>query len=97
MTNIDGINVLYEKTLCIYGQIYCIILYLNSYTHLSYVYTKESEAKALSGGSTKRSRELRTRTNTVKKKSDLQGSAYRLTSVIPSSWPLVEDDDASSS
>lgn len=50
---------------------------LASYIHIQvlHVYTKLSDAKALSGGSTKKSRQLRTRTNAVKRKSDLQGLA----------------------
>lgn len=38
-----------------------------------------------------KSKELKTRMKIVNKMSDLQGSAYRLTSVIPSSWLVLED------
>lgn len=51
------------------------MMYDSSYILIQvlHVYTELSDAKASSGGSTKKSRELRTRTNAVKRKSDLQG------------------------
>ena len=56
-----------------------------------HIYAKFSDATAFRGGSIKKSKELKTIMKMVKKISDLQGSAYRLTSVIPSSWPVLED------
>ena len=56
-----------------------------------HIYAKFSDATAFRGGSIKKSKELKTIMKMVKKISDLQGSAYRLTSVIPSSWPIFED------
>lgn len=55
------------------------------------IYAKLTNSRALRGGSIKKSKELKTRMKMVKKRSDLQGSEYLLTSVIPSSWPLLED------
>ena len=56
-----------------------------------HIYAKFSDATAFRGGSIKKSKELKTIMKMVKKISDLQWSAYRLTSVIPSSWPIFED------
>lgn len=56
-----------------------------------HLYAKFADARAFRGGSIKKSKELKTIMKMVKKISDLQGSAYRLTSVIPSSWPVLED------
>lgn len=44
----------------------------------------------LRGGSIKKSTQIKTRMKRVNIMSDLQGSAYRLTSVIPSFWPVFE-------
>lgn len=64
-------------------------IYFASCVH---IYSKLSaNARASRGGSLNKSKELKTRMKIVNKMSDLQGSAYRLTSVIPSSWLVLED------
>ena len=61
-------------------------------TLFSFFYAQSSNGNYVQrGGSIRKSRELKTRMKTVNTMSDLQGSAFRPTSVICSSRPVLED------
>jgi hypothetical protein len=65
-----------------------IYIYIDMLRRISTFLCKNCQmplARTFRGGSIKKSKELKTRMKMVKKRSDLQGSEYRLTSVIPSS------------
>uniref|UniRef100_A0A2P2MSK9 Rhomboid-like protein n=1 Tax=Rhizophora mucronata TaxID=61149 RepID=A0A2P2MSK9_RHIMU len=57
--------------------------------HPAFTASQKSTIIVSKGGSTRKSKEPKTRMEMVNTISDLQGSAYRLTSAIPSSRPVL--------